>query len=131
MGEIAFEVEGFPPNKYEGLSLFNARHGQARQVRQLLEAAQQAISRTGFAVIADPLPVGLEVTLFAENPGGDATNYLGGIGDVLQDTKAGRGHLGGLADAALYENDRQLQEIQYRLRPDARPHYTVRVWNLA
>lgn len=46
----------------------------------------------------------------------DATNYLGGIGDVLEDKsrRGGIDHLGNLAEVWLYTNDRQIQEISYR-----------------
>jgi hypothetical protein len=63
-------------------------------------------------------PIGLDVTLYAppgRNPW-DATNYLGGIGDVLED-KRRRGilpHLGSLRDVFLYLNDRQIREVHYR-----------------
>jgi hypothetical protein len=47
----------------------------------------------------------------------DATNYLGGIADVLED-KSRRGaaiqHLGELADVWLYRNDRQIKRVTYR-----------------
>lgn len=63
----------------------------------------------------------------------DATNYLGGVGDVLED-KAHREaleHLGSLADVALFANDRQIRQIAYREETAAEPHYRVRLWTLA
>jgi hypothetical protein len=67
-----------------------------------------------------------------DDPASDATNYLGGIGDVLEG-KAHRGaleHLGELAAVALYANDRQIQEVHYRCERAAEPQYTVRLWVL-
>ena len=69
-------------------------------------------------------PIGLDVVIWA--PVGmdpwDATNYLGGIADVLE-YKTGRGaaveHLGDLADVWLYRNDRQIKRVSYR--EEARP----------
>jgi hypothetical protein len=49
-------------------------------------------------------------------PPSDATNYLGGVADVLEDKKR-RGdlaHLGELADFTLYGNDRQFHEVRYQ-----------------
>uniref|UniRef100_UPI00193974AC hypothetical protein n=1 Tax=Nocardioides caldifontis TaxID=2588938 RepID=UPI00193974AC len=47
----------------------------------------------------------------------DATNYLGGIADVLEQ-KTNRGaaveHLRDLADVWLYRNDRQIKRVSYR-----------------
>ena len=63
----------------------------------------------------------------------DATNYLGGIGDVLEQ-KGHRAmyitHLGELADVALYDNDRQLREVHFRQQDGQRDTYTVRLWEL-
>jgi hypothetical protein len=62
----------------------------------------------------------------------DATNYLGGIADVLE-VKAQRGalpHLNELQTVALYENDRQIHEVRYRQEPAMVPRYRVRIWPL-
>jgi hypothetical protein len=56
------------------------------------------------------------VNATAEQPTWDATNYLGGIADVLEH-KADRGpleHLGELAEVWLYRNDRQIKQVSYR-----------------
>lgn len=80
-------------------------------------------------------PIGLEAVVRApegQDPW-DATDYLGGIGDVLED-KSRRGaavdHLGDLLSVALYRNDRQIREVHYRQEPAAHAHYLVRVWIL-
>jgi hypothetical protein len=65
-------------------------------------------------------------------PPSDATNYLGGIGDVLED-KSRRGlleHLGDLARFGLYGNDRQICEVSYRAVSAAEARYYVRLWEL-
>ena len=83
----------------------------------LLERARQARTVQGFTPITRSR-VSLDVVFHApaaQNPA-DATNYLGGIADVLEN-KAHRGtleHLGDLADVWLYANDRQIKEATYR-----------------
>lgn len=46
----------------------------------------------------------------------DATNMLGGIGDVLQARATGADveHLGPLGSVACFHDDAQIQEIRYR-----------------
>jgi len=62
--------------------------------------------------------VALEVRMrpAAGTEGWDATNYLGGIGDVLED-KSCRGvpvdHLGALAGVWLFHNDRQIKQLNW------------------
>src|SRR6266480_4856888 len=89
--DVAFKVDGFPPAKNEALSMLGAGHEHGSRVRKLLEAAKQALP-VGFEPFSTH--VGLDVTVSA--PEGrdpwDATNYLGGIGDVLED-KRHRGSL--------------------------------------
>ena len=59
--------------------------------------------------------VGLELVVLASGPDrvpGDATNYLGGVANVLQADKPTRvdsSHLQGLDEEALYEDDRQIK----------------------
>jgi hypothetical protein len=65
-------------------------------------------------------------------PPSDATNYLGGIGDVLED-KSRRGsleHLGDLAGFGLYANDRQICQVSYRVTSGQGPRYHVQLWEL-
>jgi hypothetical protein len=78
--------------------------------------------------------VGLDVVLYASDDQDpwDATNYLGGIADVLED-KSHRGsvdHLGELKRVSVYRNDRQIKQVAYRQRRAAETYYTVRIWEL-
>ncbi len=100
---------------------------------RLLAAAYQASAEQGFTPAADGA-VALDVIL--RSPAGqaqsDATNYLGGIGDVLED-KAHRGsldHLGDFATVWLYRNDRQIKRVSYRETEVSHPGYTVIVRTL-
>jgi hypothetical protein len=128
---LAFDVRGLPPLKNEALSIFSAGHRQAGRVRALLEAACLAAQRTGWTALAKP--VALEVVLRrpAGHHSGDATNFLGGIGDVLQDKRQRTGvslaHLGVLVDVALYVDDRQIRQLSYREEQADEPSYSVRV----
>ncbi|MFB9442838.1 hypothetical protein Dvina_15310 [Dactylosporangium vinaceum] len=64
-------------------------------------------------------------------PPADATNYLGGVGDVLQGRPVSptldRSHLGELGGVALFADDRQIQRVAYRVVPGDVPSYTVQV----
>lgn len=121
--EIVFEVEGLPPGKNEAKSLLAAGHRHAPRVATLLEAARDAVDPS-FGPWAEL--VGLEVTIYGE-PDGDATNYLGGIGDALQQT---RRNLPSDTGVFLFNDDRQIREIRYRQVPSDRPRYRVRLWKL-
>lgn len=108
-------------------------HSQAARVRALLQAAGEAATAQGFVEVVEG-SIGMEVVLSApaDYPLADATNFLGGIGDVLEH-KGLRGalvHLGSLQEIALYRNDRQIREVHYRCEGAAAPSYTVRIWRL-
>lgn len=130
--EVRFTVEGLPPAKNEAKSMLAAGHPYADRVLHLLRAA-------GGATTGEKSPLfgrdalGLELIVYSQSePPSDATNYLGGVGDVLE-AKAHRGvlaHLGQLADVALYLNDRQFQEVHYRWEPGVPTRYSVRLWTL-
>ena len=130
--EVRLRVIGWPPAKNEAKSLLAAGHTHAQRVMDLLEAAR--------AVVADrdvpfgSQPIGLELTISSPSqPPADATNFLGGVGDVLE-AKGNRGaldHLGTLGTVGLYENDRQIHEVRYRWRQGADIRYSVRIWMLA
>ncbi len=85
-------------------------HGHAPRVTALLRAAREAVGDA-----AQPLfptePLGLELIIQSlDPPPSDATNYLGGVADVLE-AKGRRGavpHLAEFESAALYNDDRQL-----------------------
>ncbi|MFC7759507.1 hypothetical protein ACFQY4_16970 [Catellatospora bangladeshensis] len=127
---VMFAVSGLPPLKNEAKSLFAAEHRQRDRVVRLLEAAAAAAERAGWTCVQDE--VELDVTVRSPTrPPGDATNFLGGIADVLQGRKLSQGvdltHLGELAGFSLYHDDSQIQEITYRVVVDSASSYVVRV----
>ena len=131
--ELVLAVDGLPPAKNEAVSMLGPRHPHCDRVLLLLTVARSTLSSTGqdgFGLS----PVGIDVCIFAPNHDlpGDATNYLGGIGDVLED-KSRRGqlvHLGDLARVSLFHNDRQIREVRFCVREGASYRYKVRVWTL-
>jgi hypothetical protein len=129
--ELAFDVPGWPPIKNEVLSLLSANHKQHDRVRTLLEAAAVASKSVDWELT--DRAVGLDVTVRAPFgcPAGDATNYLGGIADVLQDKSNPVNHdlarLGPLQEVALYLNDRQITQVRYDVESADSPSYSVRV----
>jgi|ERR1700728_1893123 hypothetical protein len=134
MHEISFEVAGLPPIKNEAKSLLSAAHKQVRQVRSLLEAARAAANSAGWKRV--PGLVSLELIVRGNGrPPGDATNYLGGVADVLQAKKdhvmIDLGYLGELRDVALYVNDRQINRVGYSEEAAERTSYVVRVTSAA
>ena len=128
---VVIEVDGLPPLKNEALSLFNPGHTQVAKVRALLEA----VPRHERAYLGQEPPdvpfhtgVSMSVTLWGPNdPPGDATNYLGGIGDTLQ--KQGKDRfteeLGHLASVAVIIDDKQIVEVHYRQARAPQWHYRV------
>ena len=127
---ISFDVPGYPPAKNEAVSMLGAGHSHAPRVRLLLDAARQACAAQAFSPI-DEGHLALDVVLRSppgENPA-DATNYLGGIADVLED-KSHRGlleHLGSLGAVRLYRNDRQIKQLSYCEVESRQPGYTVTI----
>jgi hypothetical protein len=82
--EIAFTVRGWPPKKAEAKSLLAADHPHESLVRNLLTAARQAMELSGWETCRSE--VALELVIHCPGrPAGDATNFLGGVADVLQD----------------------------------------------
>ncbi|BCB74478.1 hypothetical protein GCM10022251_74010 [Phytohabitans flavus] len=128
---IVFDVGGPPPVKNEALSLFAANHGQRQRVEHLLVAAAAAAKRVGWVSVRDSVELDVTVRSPSRRPSGDATNFLGGIADVLQGRKASHridlSHLGELAGFALFDDDSQIQEVAYRVVQDSAPSYTVQV----
>lgn len=129
---IEFEVRGWPPKKSEAKSLFSATHPKADRVRELLKAAHDAAQHGGWSVVTGE--VSLELTIYGPSrPGGDATNFLGGVADVLQGTaphNVSVTHLGDLAAVGLYTDDKQISRISYLEQPAAEPFYRIRVSTL-
>ncbi len=121
--EVVFEVDGLPPGKNEAKSLLATGHPHAPRVVALLAAARAAVgsSFTQWAGL-----IGLEVTIYGE-PDGDATNYLGGIGDVLQEA---RRNLPSDTGLFLYKDDEQIREIHYRQEASDRVRFRIRLWEL-
>jgi len=75
----------------------------------------------------------IALDLVVRGPGqapSDATNYLGGVGDVLQaksGSKLDLTYLGALSQVALYLDDRQIRQIRYAEERADQPSYTVRI----
>ena len=110
--EVTLEVDGWPPTNAEAKSLLAADHPHAERVRALLRAAQAH----GWTTTAADIGLDLVVRGPAR-PASDATNYLGAVGDVLQEKVSQHNlnvsHLADLAMVALYVDDRQIREIRY------------------
>ena len=129
---MTFTVEGWPPVKNEAKSLLARDHIHAERVSRLLKAALQAVGSRADAPFGTR-PIGLALSLVSPTePPADATNFLGGVGDVLE-AKGRRGpldHLGELASVGLYENDRHIHEVHYSWQKGPRERYEVRLWEL-
>nr|BFE61028.1 hypothetical protein GCM10020063_055540 [Dactylosporangium thailandense] len=75
--------------------------------------------------------IGLDVTVRSPmpRPPGDGTNFLGGIADVLQGRRVSPNldlsHLGEFGRVALFADDRQIQQVMYRVVSGDAPSYSV------
>jgi hypothetical protein len=130
--EIAFSVDGWPPAKNEAKSMLAAGHTHSDRVLKLLAAAKAA-TRSQHSPVFGSDAVGLELIVHSPmEPPADATNFLGGVGDVLEakDQRGVLDHLGDMANIALYANDRQIQAVTYRWSSASDTGYLVRVWRL-
>lgn len=110
--------------------MLGTSHPHGERVIALLDAARQAMVNGAWA--CDPTTsLGLALVLVTPaQPPSDATNYLGGVGDVLED-KSRRGllpHLGELGAVHLYPNDRMIHEVAYRWDVGSTTAYSVRLW---
>src|SRR5712692_249856 len=122
--EWVFEVEGFPPIKNEAKSLLSPSHGYHDQVQRLLGSVRAQLPKDFRPV---EYRLALEVTLICDPehvPNGDATNYLGGITDVLQAVRRNLPSDGGIY---LFKDDQQVRQITYREEAGRGPRYKVRV----
>lgn len=129
--DISLSVSGYPPTKSEAKSLLSGDHPQFPRVQALLRAAAEALAEGAESFGSRSLGLEVVVTGPSEAPA-DATNSLGGIGDVLQEKKR-RGsltHLGSLADVSLFTDDRQIRQVHYREERAERPAYRLRLWPL-
>ena len=133
VSEVTLRVTGWPPAKNEAKSLLAPGHTHADRVVSLLEAARRTVGDTGTVPIFGARPLGLELTIESpDEPPADATNFLGGVGDVLEvkDRRGPLEHLGSLAEMGLYDNDRHIHEVRYRWRRAPHVSYVVRLWAL-
>ena len=127
--EISLTVMGWPPMKDGASSIFNPKHRHYDRVVSLLQKAKQALGDSQW----DPTesrPIGLELVISAQGGIlGDATNYLGGVADVLHASRSDE-YLGDLAKVTLYRDDGQIEEVRYYVKRGDAPSYRVRVWVL-
>lgn len=134
IAEIAFDVPGWPPVKNEAKSMLAAEHPQHERVRRLLKTAAAAAQLANWTVVSVDIALDVTVRTPTPRPPADATNYLGGIGDVLQDKTTplniDLSYLDVLQGVALYRNDRQICRISYRTEPADIASYRVRISTL-
>lgn len=115
--------------------MIGTKHRHGTRVLALLEAARQALGeQPDFMPVRDGY-VALDVEVYAPPSGapGDATNYLGGIADVLEEKESHRvgiDHLGALGRVWLYWRDSQIKEVSYREVAADRMAYRVTVRSL-
>ena len=89
MEEIGLTVEGWPPKKSEAKSLLSAEHSDRDCVAKLLRSVLHSVVDSPWNP-TESRPVGLELVVRARSLNrtpGNATNYLGGVADVLQADK--------------------------------------------
>jgi hypothetical protein len=128
---ISFHVSGYPPAKNEALSILGANHSHATRVLALLEAARRALAGSSNFISEPAADVALELVLRAgdgQDPSG-ATNYLGGVADVLEDKTRALdviSHLGELGQVWLYRSARQVKQVTYR-EESGGPGYRVTI----
>ena len=124
-------IRGLPPAKDSSNSIFNKNHSHHPRVIALLQKVQQGLDDSEWNP-AERRRVGIELVM-TETPNGlpgDATNYLGGVADVLQANRvnADLSHLGGLGKVSLYLDDNQIREVRYSVERGTSSGYRVRVW---
>ncbi len=128
---ISLTVEGWPPAKDGASSIFKRKHSHYHRVIELRRSIRQALDESLWDR-NEKRAIGLELTIIAEKRydiPGDATNYLGGVADVLQ-ADVDQSELGNLAQESLYTNDRQIQEIRYSVDQGGSCGYRVKIWLL-
>lgn len=131
LDSITINVAGRPPPKSEAKSIFAEGGKYEARLLALLQAARDEMTRLGFDGFgSSKLLMDVEIHTGASEPW-DATNYLGGISDVLE-SKAKRrvaqpgsvDHLDHV-DVGLYDDDRQIKQINYREVDAPEPEYFV------
>ena len=132
--EIEFSVEGWPPAKNEARSIFSEKHSHHPRVFSLLREALRALNGSEWNP-REKRDLGLELVV-VDAPThlypSDATNWLGGVADVLQYSRANvdPSIFGDLAGVSLYFDDGQIEEIRYRKEQGKAASYRVRLWVL-
>lgn len=127
--ELTVDLDGLPPAKGAQAPL-SADHPHLPRTRALLQAVRGLLP-SGFRPLSTS--VGLELTIRTPSPrhAWDATNYLGGIADVLQNKgRRELAHLGELAMVSVYENDRVIREVRYQHQRSDTVGYRLRIWAL-
>src|SRR5262249_23586993 len=131
---ISFKIDGLPPAKNEAKSMLADGHSHSPRVAQLLSAAKRALDRSGLASASGKrLSLRVDLRVPPTTSVSDATNYLGGIADVLQRKTSKRGmltHLGELADVALFDDDCNIKEISFRQSSAKNASYVIHLAEL-
>ena len=132
--EVQLNVNGYPPAKDGGSSIFDEGHPQHHDVVLLWAAAQRALDEVpGPQWNRDERrPVGLELGIVedANSPlRRDPINCIGGVADVLQSNPGGpKRDL--KHKPSLYFNDEQIREVRLSVQAGDAARYLVRVWLL-
>jgi hypothetical protein len=131
MTALEIHVRGLPPAKSQR-SVFGVRsshHGRALTLLEEAHRVKSALAFRGFGT--SHLCLEVELRAPAGQQPGDATNYLGGIADVLEVKKRRERasgplrHLGYRKEVGLYDNDSQIKEVRYREVESDEKSYTV------
>lgn len=127
--ELTVELEGLPPAK-GGRAPLSANHPHLQRTRALLQAVRSLLP-AGFRPLSTSVGLELTVRTRSARQAWDATNYLGGIADVLQNKdRRDLAHLGELRTVSVYENDRVIREVRYQHERSDRVGYRLRIWAL-
>jgi predicted RNA-binding Zn ribbon-like protein len=127
--ELTVDLDGLPPAKGPQAPLSEG-HPHLQRTRALLQAVR-ALLPSDFRPLSTS--VGLELTIRTPTTrqAWDATNYLGGIADVLQNKyRRDLPHLGELATVSVYENDRVIREVRYQHQRSDTVGYRLRIWSI-
>jgi len=127
---VLVQVKGLPPAKGSRFSPLSPRHAHRERARALLQAvAKLPVERRQF--LRGPITLELRLRPPARRSW-DATNYLGGVADVLESKYRRKNveHLRELIDVAVYVNDRQIREVHYSHEVSRSISYEVRIWPL-
>jgi Holliday junction resolvase RusA-like endonuclease len=124
---VVLDVDGYPPAKSEAQSILGPAHPHAERVRRLLEAARRATQLDQRSHLGShPLALDVIVSGPPTERRSDATNYLGGIADVLQRKRSAVCSIE-LAHVDLFEDDRQIAEIHFKFEHADQARYQVKL----